>query len=430
MTAPWTVQQINAVAPDPSSMTAARGVASAWLETGHDDAALWGLCRGRGTTPYRTAIDPGAPAYTCTCPSRKLPCKHALSLLVRWSEGAVPAAQAPDFVTGWLAARAASTTLPTQADDEPVKAPDPATAQRRAERVAAGLDDLDRWLTDRIRHGFGAVDHGHGTYESMAARMVDAQAPGAASALRALADVVNDDTDWPARLLTEYARLHLMAVAYRQRDELPRPLLRSLQTHLGFGTRSEEVRAEPAVRDRWQVLALRVTEENRMFTRKTWLRGRSSDRWAIVLDFAHGTARFGTPTPFPGSLVDADLHFYPGAVPLRAMLGRQHGEAEPFTTLPATGLDAALDEYARMRGSDPWLRTWPVLLDAVTPTHSEDGWYVVDPAGRALPLAGDDDSRWRLHAVAGGHPVTVCGDWDGSTLAPVSLFTEGQVMTW
>ncbi|MGU3583830.1 SWIM zinc finger family protein [Rhodococcus sp. C26F] len=429
MTAPWTLQQINAVAPDPSSMTAARGVASAWLETGHDTTALWGLCRGRGTTPYRTAIDPSAPAYTCTCPSRKLPCKHALSLLVRWSEGAVPAAQAPDFVTGWLAARIASTTLPAPAD-EPVKAPDPATAQRRAERVAAGLDDLDRWLTDRIRHGLGAVDHGYDTYEAIAARMVDAQAPGAASALRALATVVNDETDWPARLLAEYARLHLMAVAYRQRDELPRPLLRSLQTHLGFSTRSEEVRAEPAVRDRWQVLAVRVTEESRMFARKTWLRGRSSGRWAILLDFAHGTARFATPLPFPGSLVDADLHFYPGAAPLRAVLGRQHGETEPFTTLPATGLDAALDEYARMRGADPWLRTWPVLLDAVTPTDSEDGWYVVDPSGRALPLAGDDDSRWRLHAVAGGRPVTVCGDWDGTALAPVSLFTEGQVMTW
>ncbi|WP_455901881.1 SWIM zinc finger family protein [Rhodococcus gordoniae] len=430
MTAPWTLQQINAVAPDPSSMTAARGVASAWLETGHDDAALWGLCRGRGTTPYRTAIDPRAPAYSCTCPSRKLPCKHALSLLVCWSEGAVPAGQAPDSVTRWLASRAASTALRAPADDEPVRTPDPATAQRRAERVAAGLEDLDRWLTDRIRHGLGAVDHGYETYETIAARMVDAQAPGAASALRALATVVTDETDWPARLLTEYARLHLMAVAYRRRDELPRPLLYSLQTHLGFGTRSEEVRAEPAVRDRWQVLAVRVTEESRMFTRRTWLRGRSSGRWAMVLDFAHGTARFGTPIPFPGSLVDADLHFCPGAAPLRAMLGRQHGEAEPFTTLPATGLDAALGEYARMRGSDPWLRTWPVLLDAVTPTPSEDGWYVVDPSGRALPLAGDDDSRWRLHTVAGGRPVTVCGDWDGTTLTPVSLFTEGQVLTW
>ena len=429
MTTPWTLRQIDAVAPDPSSMTAARGVASAWLETGHDSASLWGLCRGRGTTPYRTAIDPSGPAYTCSCPSRKFPCKHALSLLVRWSEGAVPAGPAPEFVTGWLAARAAA-AKPAAPVAEPARTPDPATAQRRAERVAAGLDDLDRWLTDRVRHGLGAVDHGYDTYEETAARMVDAQAPGTASALRALAAVANSETDWPARLLTEYARLHLMVVAYRRRGELPAPLVRSLQTHLGFGTRTEEVRGEPAVRDRWQVLAVRVTEESRMFTRKIWLRGRTSGRWAILLDFAHGTARFGTSLAVPGSLADADLHFYPGSAPLRAVVGRQHAEPEPFTTLPATGLDSALDEYARMRGADPWLRSWPVLLEGVTPTDSDDGWYVVDRSGRAVPLSGDGDSRWRLHAVAGGHPVTVCGDWDGTSLAPVSLFTEGQVMTW
>ncbi|MEU5842718.1 SWIM zinc finger family protein [Rhodococcus sp. NPDC047139] len=429
MTAPWSLQQIDAVAPDPSSMTAARGVAAAWVDTGHDSTALWGRCRGRDTTTYRTAIDPSAPAYTCSCPSRKVPCKHALSLLVQWSEGALTAGEAPDFVTDWLAARAAATTPSAQAP-EPVETPAPATAQRRAERVAAGLDDLGRWMTDRIRHGLGAVDHSYDTYEEIAARMVDAQAPGAASALRALASVVNNETDWPDRLLTEYARLHLMVVAYRRRDELPETLVRSLQTHLGFGIRTEEVRAEPAVRDRWQVLAMRTTEESRMFTRKIWLRGRTSGRWAILLDFSHGTARFATSPPPPGSLVDADLHFYPGSAPLRAVLGRQYGDAEPFTTLPASGLDSALHEYARVRGADPWLRTWPVLLEGVTPAHTEDGWYVVDRSGRAVPLSGDDDSRRRLHAVAGGHPVTVCGDWDGAALAPVSLFTKGQVMTW
>ncbi|WP_241386214.1 SWIM zinc finger family protein [Rhodococcus sp. CH91] len=430
MTTPWTLQQINAVAPDPSSMTAARGVAAAWAETGHDGAVLWGLCRGRGTTPYRTAIDPNAPAFLCSCPSRKVPCKHALSLLVRWSEGALAAGDPPAFVVEWLSARAAAATIPDPPADEPVKVPDPAAAQRRAERVAAGLEDLDRWLTDRIRHGLGSVDHGYDTYEEIAARMVDAQAPGVASSLRTLASVVERDEDWPARLLTEYARLHLMVVAYRQRNELPGPLVRSLRTHLGFGVRVEEVRAEPAVRDRWQVLATRITEESRMFTRRIWLRGRATGRWALLLDFAHGTARFTTSMPAPGSSIDADLHFYPASAPLRAVPGRRHSDPEPFTTLPATDLDTALDEYARMRGADPWLRAWPVLLGSVVPVDTDDGWFVVDRSGRAVPITGDDDGRWRLHAVAGGHPVTVCGDWDGVSLTPVSLFTEGCVRTW
>nr|WP_279163542.1 SWIM zinc finger family protein [Rhodococcus erythropolis] len=35
-------------------------------------------------------VDLRGPAYKCSCPSRKFPCKHALGLLVEWSEGRVP----------------------------------------------------------------------------------------------------------------------------------------------------------------------------------------------------------------------------------------------------------------------------------------------------------------------------------------------------
>lgn len=432
MTSPWSPAQIAAAAPDPSSVTAARGLVSAWLDTGRNADALWGECQGRGTTPYRTAIDLGGPAYRCSCPSRKFPCKHALALLMRWSEGAIPEAGTPEAVTEWLASRAAKAARSVEPAAEPAKAADPATAQRRAERAAAGLDDLDRWLTDRIRNGLGSVDHGYATYDEMAARMVDAQVPGVASTLRSLGAIVATEVDWPARVLAEYARLHLLVVAYRTLQELPEPLARSVHTHLGFPARADDVRAEPPVRDRWQVLATRISEDSRMFTRKVWLRGRDTGRWAILLDFAHGTARFPTATPPPGMLVDVDLHFHPGAAPLRALTGEQHAAPEPFTTLAsasagtATDFDTALDEYARMRGADPWLRSWPMLLDDVVPVGSGEEWHLVDRAGRALPLGGDDDTRWRLVAVSGGRPLTVCGDWDGSRLAPASLFTAGQ----
>ncbi|MBM7460569.1 SWIM zinc finger family protein [Rhodococcus coprophilus] len=432
MTSPWPPERIAAVAPEPSSMTAARGLGSAWNGTGRNDRALWGECRGRGTAVYRTAIDLDGPSYRCSCPSRKFPCKHALALLMRWSEGAIAESAPPDSVTEWLAARTAEAAPANEAPGEPAKTPDPATVRRRAERAAAGLDDLDRWLTDRIRSGLGSVDHSCSTYDDMAARMVDAQVPGIASALRGLAGVVATEVDWPARVLAEYARLHLLVVAYRKIDDLPGPLARSVHTHLGFPTRADDVRSEPAVRDRWQVLATRISEDSRLFTRKVWLRGRDTGRWAIVLDFAHGTARFPVETPPPGMLVDADLHFYPGAAPLRALAGTRHSVPEPFTTLPASlpgtapDFDAALDEYARVLGADPWIRSWPMLLDSVVPVESSGAWHLVDRHGRALPLGGEDDTRWRLVAVAGGQPLTVCGDWDGTRLAPASLFTAGQ----
>ena len=426
MTTPWSPAQIAAAAPDPSSVTAARGLAARWTATGRNDHALWGVCRGSGSTHYLASVDLTGPAYRCSCPSRKFPCKHALGLLMQWSGGTVPEAPAPDTVATWLTNRAEKSEKPTTSEDDAGKEPDPATVGRRLERATAGLEDLDRWLTDRMRSGLGAVDHGYATYDEIAGRMVDAQMPGVAGALRALPSIVASEDDWPTRVLGEYARLHLLIRAVRTLAELPEPLTRSVHTHLGFPTRTVEVRREPAVRDRWQTVASRTTEDNRIYTRKLWLRGRESGRWAIVLDFSHGTTRFDADAPAPGTLVDADLHYCPGAAPLRAVIGARHQAPEPFTTLRATDFDTALGDYATALAADPWIRSWPVLLGAVTPARVGDRWWLVDRAERALPLGGDLDGRWRLLAVSGGHPVTVCGDWDGRAVTPASVFEPGQ----
>ncbi len=421
---PWSPAQVAAAAPDAASLAAARSLASKWSDLGGDDVALWGSCRGSGKTPYRAAVDLTGPAYRCSCPSRKFPCKHALGLLLCWSEGRIPAGTAPEFVTDWLTGRAARAAATPVAD----AAPDPATAERRTDRIAAGLDELDRWLTDRIVAGLGSVSHDAAAYDAIAARMVDAQAPGVAATLRSLPALVASDSDWPAPLLAAYARLHLLIRAFRDRDRLPDALNHTVATHLGVPVRADDVRAAPAIRDHWRVLAVRTTEEGRLIARRTWLLGRDTRRWALLLDFAHGSAQFSTAAPIPGTVVDADLHYYPGAAPLRALLGTRHDAPRPCPAPPATDLDTALDGYTAALAADPWLRAWPMLLADVTPTVTAGVWHVVDTAGRALPVGGGDASRWRLLAVSGGHPVTVCGDWDGSTLIPVSVFDAGAVV--
>ncbi|MGH3171654.1 MAG: SWIM zinc finger family protein, partial [Trebonia sp.] len=69
------------LAPDGSSARAARGLAKAapWTGTGATDDAVWGLCQGSGANPYQTVVDLTGPAYKCSCPSRKFPCKHGLA---------------------------------------------------------------------------------------------------------------------------------------------------------------------------------------------------------------------------------------------------------------------------------------------------------------------------------------------------------------
>jgi Mg-chelatase subunit ChlD len=80
------------LAPDASSQRAAAGLAnpSRWSGSGAAGDLVWGLCAGSGKRPYQTVVDLTGPAYKCSCPSRKFPCKHALALLLNWANGVVP----------------------------------------------------------------------------------------------------------------------------------------------------------------------------------------------------------------------------------------------------------------------------------------------------------------------------------------------------
>jgi len=101
---------VAGLAPDASSLAAARKLArpGPWSDTGSTETLLWGKCQGSGKTPYQVSIDLTGPAFRCTCPSRKLPCKHGLALLLLWVEGSgsvEEAAEAAGFAREWAAER-------------------------------------------------------------------------------------------------------------------------------------------------------------------------------------------------------------------------------------------------------------------------------------------------------------------------------------
>ena len=249
---------------------------------------------------------------------------------------------------------------------EPGGPKDPRAAARRAQqretRVASGLAELDRWLCDQARQGLAASQQaGYGHWDDIAARMVDAQAPGLAERLRALASVPHSGAGWDGRLLEEYALLHLLAVAYRRRDELPPPLRETVRSRIGFSLRQADVLAggQP-VRDHWQVLARRDLEQDRIRARRTWLRGRKTGRDALLLSFAAAGQPLDDSLTV-GTDADADLVFYPGAVPLRAVVLARHDGSDggPPDGGPVAGLLAG---YAAALAADPWLDSWPTVL--------------------------------------------------------------------
>lgn len=439
----WSRETVLALAPDASSLKAAvkLSLPTPWSGTGASGRALWGLCAGSGKTPYQTVVDLDGPAYRCSCPSRKFPCKHALGLLLLWSGGGVPAAdQVGDFASTWLAARAqkVASAAPVESSDPPAPRgaladPDVAAgrAAQRVDRVAAGLEELDRWLGDQVRTGLaGAAGTGYSYGSAMAARMVDAQAGGVASVLRRLPGVLASGEGWPSRLLEELAGLHLLVAAHRRLADLPPDIAADVRARVGYTVRSEDVLHTPPVRDEWAVLGVRDIPQDRLTLRRVWMRGSETGRSAVVSTFTP-SGQAPDASLVAGTVLEADLHFYPASVPLRAVVGARHDGARVLRSLAAVGLSAAVEAYADAVAANPWTALWPVVVAGVLPcpgVEPNDPWRLVGD-GIAVTLDPGGADVWRLLAVSGGHPVTVTGEISDRGLRPLGVLVVEERAT-
>ncbi|SDK74723.1 SWIM zinc finger family protein [Streptomyces indicus] len=428
----WTADQVLALAPDAASRKAGSklGAAGPWSEAGSSkEGAVWGLCKGSGSKPYQTVVDTAGPAYKCSCPSRKFPCKHALGLLLLWAgdEGAgqaIPDAEAPEWAEQWLAGRRRRAEQQEAPDKGESKPADEEAARRRAarraERVTAGVTELEQRLADLVRGGLASAEQtGHGLGEETARRMVDAQAPGLAARVQELGVIPASGAGWPVRLLEECALLHLLDQAWLRRERLPDALAATVRARIGLSSSAEG----PAIRDRWLVLAQYDTADARLTTRRIWLRGQESGRTALLLSY--GAAGRAPELALPvGLSLDAELSAYPGGGHRHA-LGERHAPAVPADLRPQ-GVDthAAAAAYGRALREDPWLESWPVTLHDVIPTPVGDGMQLADADGAgALPVVPvSRPGLWRLAAVSGGGGVTVFGECGHRGFTPLTVW--------
>ncbi|MER7716661.1 SWIM zinc finger family protein [Streptomyces flaveolus] len=437
----WTADQVLALAPDAASRKAGSklGAAGPWSDTGSsDDGAVWGLCKGSGSKPYQTVVDVSdvsGPAYTCSCPSRKFPCKHALGLLLLWAgdPGAVPRAEAPDWAEGWVTGRRERAKKKEEAGGSSGAAggtgdPEAARrrAERRAERVTAGATELEQRLADLLRDGLaGAEQAGYALWEETAARMVDAQAPGLAARARELGALPSSGPGWPVRLLEECALLHLLDQGWLRRERLPEALAATVRSRVGLPASADG----PPLRDRWLVLAQYDTADARLTTRRIWLYGAESERTALLLSY--GAAGRSPELALPvGLTLEAEVSFYPGAVGQRVALGTQFAApAGTETRPPGVTTSRAVARYGEALGADPWLESVPVTLGRVVPVPDGDSWQLADAdEDTALPLTPAARNRpglWRLVALAGGRPVTVFGECGHRGFTPLTAWPGG-----
>ncbi len=441
---PWTADQVLALAPDASSAKSGRDLAAPrhWLSLGTDGACAWGTLQGSGKSPYQTSIDLSEPAFKCSCPSRKFPCKHGLGLFLILTQqpGAFTETTPPPWTSEWLAKRLAKDAQKSSSpprplsNDEPDNVATQAAAARRAAsrdaRVSAGLDELDLWLRDLVRTGFATLPGKPASFwEQPAARLVDAQVPGLARRVRDLDGITTTGEGWPSRLLRQISLLHLAREGWSRMASLPAATQADLRATLGFPTHQDEVLAQPGLRDRWLVVGQRIETEDRIRTQRTWLFGRQSQRPALCLSYSAGPHQPLEIRLVPGTTLDAEFAFYPGAWPLRALEKHRFGSPEVAPlSLPHASIADALRFAAEAWTANPWLDCVPFALASVVPVPLGDGWRIRDASQHVLPLDLSDDKAWMLWAISGGHPVSLAGEWNGEALTPIGVWADERFL--
>lgn len=430
MTPTWTAEQILALAPDASSAKNGEELATPrkWSNLGKKEQAIWGDCQGKGSEPYQVQIDLTETAIKCSCPSHKSPCKHGLGLFLLFARqpDAFTENTPPDWVSNWLNTRQQKRVKKAQSGQVTDPAAQAKRVAKRLEKVTAGVEELDRWLRDLMREGLAAVQtQPYSYWDAVAARMVDAQAPGLARQLREMASIPHSGAGWPERLLEQLGKMHLLVQGFQRLETLPPPTQADIRTSIGW-EQKEEFASALIVRDRWLILGQRVEEQDNLRTQRTWLQGQDTGKAALALNYAYGNQPLDT-SLIPGTVIDAELGFFESAYPLRAIIKVRHASPTPLWAMPGEeSIVTALSTYTKALACHPWIEQFPLSLQAIIPLRHHDGWAVRNSAGYLLPITPRFEQGWQLLALSGGHPINVFGEWNGKDFLPLSALAEDK----
>ncbi|MBX5449426.1 SWIM zinc finger family protein [Thermogemmatispora sp.] len=435
------------LAPDDQVLKAGQKLASQgqWQALGQDEQALWGECQGSNL--YRVCVDKLSLKTSCTCPSRKIPCKHSIGLLCLAvsSPERLPVSPAPTWVKAWLtrhagllrqpgsqqsaAASAASETLEPAPNDTKAQGRQQ-RSYRRQQRMLQGLERLDLWLTDVLRNGLADLQgETLNQWEQEAAALDDAQMPGLASRLRLLTTVPYSRPDWPELLLRQLGKLALLGEAFRHMERLDSGLQEDVRQVLGLSLSSEELLSRgERVRDRWLFLGQRLEQRDQLWQQRTWLLGQQTGRQALLLQYSPASKEPMFAERYPlGCTQEAELIFWPSAYPQRARLLAYDSPATPLSSSPgAASLADFLEMVATALARQPWLERFLCVLSEAMPICLDEGqhWCLRDRHGQALPLSRGP--HWQLLALSGGYPLTFIGEWDGTELFPLAAISPSE----
>jgi hypothetical protein len=434
----FTAQQIETLSPNPAAFKAGKSLAgkSKWITYGKSERAIWGEIKGSGKNPYQTAIDIQSFSSKCSCPSRQFPCKHGVGAMLFYANAPDDFAvtEEPEWVKTWLDKREAKAAKPAKEEDlspEKLERREKAkekTQAQRFEEVAAGVDELELWLKDLVRIGILELpSKPEAEFNRVATRMIDAKAPGLSNWVKLFQKLdFAEEGVWQENALKLISRLFLLVKTFKNYESLSPVWQATIKNLVGWSQSAKELLSSDeaeVVADEWLVAGQEVNDEGDLTVQKNWLIGASTQRQALVLNFATRFTPIENPL-VPGSSIEAELAFFPSALPYRAVVKKQNILAEGTKPLFLQDwTDAFALQYEMLR-QNPWQSETICCLQGVGLLKQQDKWLVHDSKKNyATVEKGVETSKLlRWLSISGNQRVNAIGILRDDKIYPLGIF--------
>jgi len=392
-----TQEYILSISPDaPSTKNANKIFSKTNWKVKKSDRAVWSEIYGSGKKPYLTQIDTQEIAFKCSCPSRKFPCKHGLALGLYVAQNGLEnlsQEEEPLWVKEWLdkriekAVKRASKPVKVKSVERIKKLED-----RRWSSAKKDVESLELWLQDALKLGIlDFPNREHGYWEALKKRMVDLKISGFNVFFSQLQSMEYGE-NWELKVVDILSQIHQLVASVKHYDSLDEPFKKELAMLLGWSVNRKELLADEqseVVDDVWIVTKVLLEEQERLTVRKVYLYGTESNRWAFILEFAHGNSYFEEHY-LEGSLVQAKLVFYDGLFKQRAVLKIKGAKEESdFKALrPFATLQEAHNAFKEALILFPWIFDYPLFVSACNVVEKDKKFYLVDREDSFIELKG------------------------------------------
>ncbi len=156
-----------------------------------ENTVIFGECSGSGSKPYFVSVDfinPESPIARCSCPSRKIPCKHAIGIMIAFADGkAFAEAEIPEDIKSKrekIQKREEKQQKTAESDDsldapKKAKKTNAAALAKKIQSQLEGLSIAESLIITIVRDGFGGANaKTNAEIEKQARQMGDHFLPG------------------------------------------------------------------------------------------------------------------------------------------------------------------------------------------------------------------------------------------------------------